>query len=171
MPAAHTRIPGYRSCFHFSCSVLLMSIARSSRWCLPCLAACHLWDRLTCFLVLAFSLVLPWLLWAPGEEPTDERSFCVSLSPYFQFFLSLCLSNQLVSVTKYLWLDLNLDHTYLIYIFKEPFFFSRVPVNENRATKAKHIYYKMSPVDHCHRENISCRYSRRKVRDFYFMFN
>ena len=45
-----------------------------------------------------------------------------------------------------------------------------MPVNENRTTKAKHIYYQMSPVDHCHRENISRRYSRGKVRNSFFLF-
>ena len=56
-----------------------------------------------------------------------------------------------------------------ISIFKEAFYFvSRMPVNENRTTKAKHIYYQMSPVDHCYRENISRRYSRGKVRNSFF---
>lgn len=57
-------------------------------------------------------------------------------------------------------------------IFKETFYvISRMPVNENRTTKAKHIYYQMSPVDHCYRENVSCRYSRGKVRNLFFLFH
>uniref|UniRef100_A0A4X1T5Q4 non-specific serine/threonine protein kinase n=1 Tax=Sus scrofa TaxID=9823 RepID=A0A4X1T5Q4_PIG len=45
-----------------------------------------------------------------------------------------------------------------------------MPVNENRTTKAKHIYYQMSSVDHCYRENISCRYSRGKtMNDFDYL--
>lgn len=54
-------------------------------------------------------------------------------------------------------------------IFKETFYFlSRMPVNENRTTKAKHIYNQMSPVDHCYREDISRRYPRGKVRSSFF---
>jgi len=43
-------------------------------------------------------------------------------------------------------------------------YFSRMSTNENRATKAKHIHYQMSSVDHCHREDVPCRHSGGTVR-------
>lgn len=74
----------------------------------------------------------------------------------------LCVEQNSI-VCNCLFLGLNVS------IFKETFYFiTRMPVNENRTTKAKHIYYQMSPVDHCYRENISCRYSRGKVRESFF---
>lgn len=43
--------------------------------------------------------------------------------------------------------------------------------NENRATKAKHIHYQMSSVDHCHREDVPRRHSGGTVRIlFLFLF-
>ncbi|RLW07117.1 hypothetical protein DV515_00004323 [Chloebia gouldiae] len=39
-------------------------------------------------------------------------------------------------------------------------YLSRMSANENRATKAEHIHYQMSSVDHCHREDVPCRHSR-----------
>lgn len=76
-----------------------------------------------------------------------------------------CLEQNSVAL-HYLLRGLNVS------IFKETFYvISRMPVNENRTTKAKHIYYQMSSVDHCYRENISCRYSRGKVRNLFFLFH
>lgn len=49
-------------------------------------------------------------------------------------------------------------------------YFSRMSTHENRATKAKHVHYQMSSVDHCHREDIPRRHSRRTVRAFFFCF-
>lgn len=40
--------------------------------------------------------------------------------------------------------------------------------NENRATKAKHIHYQMSSVDHCHREDVPRRHSGGTVRILFF---
>ena len=54
------------------------------------------------------------------------------------------------------------------YTQRELYFVTRMPVNENRTTKAKHIYYQMPPVDHCYRENISRGYARGEVRKSFF---
>lgn len=43
-------------------------------------------------------------------------------------------------------------------------YFSRMSANENRATKAKHVHYQMSSVDHCHREDVPRRHSGGTVR-------
>ena len=89
-------------------------------------------------------------------------------------------SGESQNAVRSLWLSLEQNSVVLnclllglnISILKETLYFvTRMPVNENRTTKAKHIYYQMPPVDHCYRENISRGYARGEVRKSFFFFH